>query len=291
VLDYINFWMHHRANGTLYLGQFYQLTPWHYVFVILWAVVPLTVTALFLTGMLRAGNGKRDGGLAWLLIISTFISISPFIFVSRKLYDGERLFMPVFPFLAALAGVGFAWLVTWIGKILNRAKQPLLTIPVVFMIGLAFLTPQVVSMVGLYPHLLSYYSESVGGLPGATRMGLETTYWDETLAAAIPYINAHAKPGNHIWIEDRTVLVFYQKIGRLDPDVTFTSNYPEIVPGRKGYGLFGKADWYILTYHQSQYRFGGAKNYLPLQILETQTPVFQISYQGVPLMKVYGKLK
>jgi len=28
----------------------------------------------------------------------------------------------------------------------------------------------------MYPHLLSYYSEAVGGLRGATRLGLETTY-------------------------------------------------------------------------------------------------------------------
>jgi 4-amino-4-deoxy-L-arabinose transferase-like glycosyltransferase len=291
VMEFINFQMYHPIIGQWYLGQYYLLPPWHYVFVILWAVVPLTVMALFLTGIMRAGNGKRDGGLVWLLIISAFISISPFIFGRTVLYNGERLFMPVFPFLAALAGVGFGWLVTGMEKLLKRAKHPRLTIPIAFIIGLALLTPQVVSMLELYPHLLSYYSESVGGLPGATRLGLETTYWDETFAAAIPYINAHAQSDDSIWIEDRTVLFFYTKIGRFDPDVWSMSKYPVSVPGKKGYGLFGKADWYILTYRQSQYGPGGAKNYLLLQILETQTPVFQISYQGVPLMKVYGKLK
>jgi 4-amino-4-deoxy-L-arabinose transferase-like glycosyltransferase len=291
VLEYINFQMHHYNIGQWYLGQFYMPPPWHYVFVILWAVVPLTVMVLFLTGLLRAGKGKRDGGLAWLLIISAFISISPFIFGRILLYDGERLFMPVFPFLAALAGIGFGWLVTSMEKLLKRVKQPRLTIPVAFIIGMALLTPQVVSLLELYPHLLSYYSEGVGGLPGATQLGLETTYWNETLAAAIPYINTHAKPGDSIWVEDKAVFVYYQKIGRLDPDVWFLSKYPVSVPGKKGYGLFGEADWYVFTYRQSQYGPGGEKNYLPLQILETQTPVYQISYQGIPLMKVYGKLK
>jgi hypothetical protein len=242
----------------------------------LWAVVPLTVTMLFLVGMARAGKGKQDGGLAWLLILSAFVSIAPFIFGKSLLYDNERLFMPVFPFLAALAGVGFSWLDTLLKKLMERIKRPVLAAPAAVVMGIALLIPQSVTMVELYPHLLSYYSEGVGGLPGATKLGLETTYWCETFTAALPYINAHAEPGDVIWSEEPEVLRYYQKIGQLRQDVLFVED-----------GSFEHADWYIFQYRQSQYGTGGEENYPLLQVLKTQTPVYEVSYQGVPLMKLY----
>jgi hypothetical protein len=291
VLNYINFQIHHYDIGQWYLGQFYLPPPWHYVFVILWAVVPFTVIGLFLAGIGRAGKGGHDGGLAWLLTISALVSISPFMFGKTLVYDGERLFMSVFPYLAALAGIGFGWLVAGIRKLLERIKRPALTMPATFLTGIALLMPQVVTMTGLYPHLLSYYSEGVGGLSGATKVGLETTYWCDPYAATIPYLNAHAKPDDAIWVEDKSVFLYYQLIGRLRPDIWFTSQYPAIVSGEKGYGLFSTASWYVFQYRQSQYGPGGAQNYLPLQILETQKPVYEIDYQGVPLLKIYGALK
>ena len=291
VMDYVNFYLHHGELGQWYFGRFYLPPPWHFVFVMIWAVVPITMMALFLAGITRAGNGKRDGGLAWLLIISAFVSISPFIFGANLVYDNERLFMPVFPFIAALAGIGFGWLVTGLRKLLERVKLPRLAVPISLIIGVALLIPQLVTMAGLYPHLLSYYSEGVGGVAGAAKMGLETTYWGEPYAAAIPFINANARPGQAIWVDDKAIFLYYQEIGLLRKDVWFLSKYPKIVPGQKGYGIFGDAQWYVLEYYQTIYGPAGEAGYLPLQILKHQTPLFEISYQGVPLMKIYGGLK
>jgi len=292
VLEYFNYHLHHVMMGQWYFGQFYMPPPWHFVFVILWAVVPLTVMAMFLAGILRAGKGRRDGGLAWLLLLSAFVSISPFIFGKSLLYDNERLFMPVFPFLSALAGIGFGWLVTRFKKLLERLKRPALAVPTAVILGIALLSPQLVTMAGLYPHLLSYYSETVGGLPGATKLGLETTYWCETYAAAIPYINSHAKPGDVIWSEAIYVFRYYQLFGRLRQDVLLTIDIPEqIGPGEQGELIFENADWYIFQYRQTQFGSIGGGGYLPLRILETQTPVYEVRYQGVPLMKLYGALK
>jgi hypothetical protein len=290
-LGYINFHLNHHMIGQWYLGQYYLPPPWHYVFVTLWAVVPLTVMVLFLAGIGSAGNGKRDGGLTWLLVISFFVSIVPFIFGKSLLYTGERLFMPVFPYLACLAGIGFGWLVAGVRKLLVKANRPILAIPVAMIMGIALLLPQGISMVGLFPHLLSYYSEGVGGLPGATQLGLETTYWNETYAAAIPYLNAHAKPGDVVWVENQDDLVYYQQIGLIRPDIHFMTNKPTSLTGQASSGGFASANWFIFQYMQTQYGPGGAQNYLPLQILQTQSPVFQVTYQGIPLMKLYGALK
>jgi 4-amino-4-deoxy-L-arabinose transferase-like glycosyltransferase len=289
-LEYLYFHLGHHPIGQWYLGQYYLPPPWHYVFVILWAVVPLTLMALFLLGVSRCGNGKRDNGLVWLLIFSAIASISPFIFGINLAYNGERLFMPVFPYIACLAGIGFGWLVACTQKLLKKAKKPALSALTAWIMGIALLLPPIISMAGLYPHLLSYYSAGVGGLPGATKLGLETTYWNETYASAIPYLNAHSKTGDKIWVENQDVFRYYQSTGLIRPDVNFITNKPAAYHGQKGSGGFWDANWYVFQYLQTQFGAGGEANYVPLQVLKTQTPVFVLQYERVPLMAVYGAI-
>jgi 4-amino-4-deoxy-L-arabinose transferase-like glycosyltransferase len=286
ILEYINFHVHHFPIGQWYQGIVYTPPPWFYVYLILWAVVPLSILVLFLIGVVRSMKPRGDGGLAWLLIINLLVAILPFSFGKTLLYDNDRLFMPVYPFLAALAGIGFGWLLGGIRKVLGNRKRPTLAGAIGLLLGIALLLPQSLSAVKLFPHLLSYYSEGVGGLPGATRMGLETTYWCETYAAAIPYINAHANPGDTIWTQDWSfgVLKYYQEIGRLRRDVV-------VLNVGMGPFDFRDVDWYILDYRQTQYGEGGEKRYMPLYILSAQTPVYEVDYQGIPLMKLYEHLK
>jgi hypothetical protein len=50
-------------------------------------------------------------------------------------------------------------------------------------------------------------------------------------------------------------------------------------------------DWYILDFRQTQYGEYGAERYLPFQVLSSQTPVYELEYQGIPLMKLFGRIK
>jgi hypothetical protein len=297
ILDYLDYQIHHYPIGQWFLGKFTLPPPWYFVPVILAAVVPLTIMLLALAGMARAGKTSKNQPLVWLLILSALVSISPFLFGKTLVYDDDRLFMPVYPFLAALAGIGFGWALDGLRMLLGRLKRPALALPLSLLLGLALLAPQSVAMAGLYPHLLSYYSESVGGLPGATQMGLETTYWCEDYATALPYINSHAHPGDFIWIEPGSydVLIYYQMHGRLRKDVTIlTTPFSHSVFGLQApqpfQGNVFAADWIILDAHQSQY-WGTAENYIPLQAVKGKTPVYELSYQGVPLMDLYTKIK
>ncbi len=296
VLYYINFVLHQPKLGQWYFGQFYSVPPWHFVLVMLWAVVPLTVLLLTMLGAARAGKGYQDKALVWLLVISALVPLLPFIggFVA---FDDERLFMPVFPFLAALAGVGFGWMMAGLHRLAKRMNYPLLFLPVGVLLAVGLLMPQVITMAGLYPHLLSYYSEGVGGLPGATKMGLETTYWCETYAAAIPYIDTHAQPGDLIWVEPDSynVLLYYQVHGQLRSDVKILNDVADPVsvfgPGtpQPVKGPYTSANWIVFQYRQSQ--FGKAGNNFPLlaYLKNGAPPVYQISYQGVPLMGLYRR--
>ena len=297
ILAYADFHIHHFKIGQWYFDKFTLPPPWSFVLVMLWVVVPLTVLVLSFAGMARAGKGRKDQGLVWLLILSVFVSISPFLFGKSLLYDNDRLFMPVYPFLAALAGIGFGWILQGLRKLLAWMKHPRLSVPASLLLGLVLLAPESVAMAGLYPHLLSYYSEGVGGLPGATKLGLETTYWCETYAAALPYINAHANPGDTIWAEPWSydIFIYYQMHGQLRKDVSILNEEPALsVFGVDApqpiYGNIFTADWIIFEYRQTQYGKDG-QEYLPLQLLKNRTPVYEVSHQGVPLMDLYSKIK
>lgn len=292
LIDYVKFHLDHYVIGQWFLGQFYSPPPWYAVLVILFAVVPLTITVLSLAGVARAGNGKQDGGLAWLLIVSALISISPFIFGKSLLYDNERLFMPVFPFLAALAGIGFGNLAYRLEKLIYRVRQFGLAKLGTILLGFALLFPQSLALVQIYPHLLAYYSEGVGGIAGAAKLGFETTYWGESYNAVISFLNTHAQGNDVVWVDDKDHFLFYQKIGLLRQDLHITNSSPGL--NREDLNssfTFENANWHVFQYRQSQYGVGGEQNFLPLKILENQVPVLELQYSGVPLMKLYGKLK
>ncbi len=297
ILEYINFHLHHFEIGTWYFGRYYVPPPWTYVFVILGAVVPLTVLLLAFIGMARSGRGRQDRGLGGLLVISALTPLLVFAIGRTLVYDGERLFMPAFPFLAALAGAGFGWMLAGLQKLADRMQRPAWIVPAGSILVALFLAPQVVTMAGLFPHLLSYYSEGIGGLPGATALKLETTYWCESYAAALPYINAHARPGDRIWVEPWSydVMIYYQLHGQLRKDVFILHDSPTqsiFGPGapQPVIGDYSIANWIILEYRQTQFdEMGGAVPALPGFLETLAPPVLQVSYQGIPIMELYKR--
>jgi hypothetical protein len=210
--------------------------------------------------------------------------------------------MPAFPFLAALAGIGFGWLMVGIQRAADRMHKSHWAVPVtVLAVVLAFL-PQSINLVRLYPHLLSYYSETVGGLPGAARLELETTYWCESYAAALPYLNEHAKPGDMIWVDpwSHNVMIYYQVHGRLRPDVKIAfppyaqaNLFPEYGPPTVA--THAASDFIVLQYRQttigSTRENPGSDSFLPhpdSQWISTHEPVYRLSYDGVPIMEIYS---
>jgi 4-amino-4-deoxy-L-arabinose transferase-like glycosyltransferase len=296
--DYIKFiTVDHWEIWQWYLGRLYMPPPWHFPFVILWAVVPLTITILYLIGAVRViRNRRQDQALGVLFLLSAFIPLLALSIGQSMVYDNDRLFMPAFPFLAALAGIGLAWIVAAIRKFGDQHQKPWFgTVGSVGLVLIVFL-PSLVSTVNLYPHLLSYYAQSVGGLRGATRLKLETTYWCETYAEALTYINEHADQGDIIWVQpwSHDVLVYYQLIGKMRPDLKIaaepygTSIFGPIVTLQPG-ASYHDADYILFQYRQSY--FGGrlGQDYITPQWLEEHDPVYQIEHQGIPLLQIFKK--
>jgi 4-amino-4-deoxy-L-arabinose transferase-like glycosyltransferase len=168
-----------------YFGRVYRDrdVPWHYPWVYFAATVPVGLHALGVVGLVRGWRRRRDDPFPLLLAAS--IGLFLVVFSTRApVYDGERLFLVVFPLWAILAGLGFATLWHWAGRRWVRGALALA------------LAAQGYGVVAMHPFGLSYYNLLVGGLPGAERLGLELTYWGDAVdRTLLDDLARRARPG------------------------------------------------------------------------------------------------
>ena len=279
-----------------YLGQNYMDIPWHFPFVMAAAVIPLGILILCLLGILRSILHRRDRAFGFLVILSALIPLLVVASGQTKIYDNDRMLMPAFPFLAMLAGAGFGWVVKSIGALVVRFRIPKFVTPVLAVAAAcAVWIPPVQNMIAYAPYWLSYYSETVGGLPGAARLGLETTYWCESYREAILYINANAEAGDTVWALPSSidVLVYYQMQGILRKDVALASLSPlESIFGPETLGTqalegFTEADFVIVQHRQSLLNDEAGQPTDLLQWISTRTPAFRVERAGIPIVDVY----
>ncbi len=155
-----------------YLGRTYhdRPAPWHYPLVLTLVTVPAGLLVFAGIGCRAAWKARTrvevlvlGGGLLHLLV---------FVIPSVPKYDGVRLFLPAFPFIACLAGIGAAGVWRWRG----RAGQGIVCAVFVLAAGM---------LVWTHPHELAYYNGLVGWAPGARALGFETTYWGGTINARV----------------------------------------------------------------------------------------------------------
>ncbi len=154
---------------VLYFGQVFadRDVPWHYPWFYFATTIPIGLLALGLWGLVRWGDARRFD--PFVLLLAGSIALFLIVFSTRiPVYDGERLFLVVFPLFAMLVGRGF-------GSLWTRAGRTGRLALVALMVGQGF------GVVMIHPFGLSYYNLLVGGLPGAERLGLELTYWGDAV--------------------------------------------------------------------------------------------------------------
>ncbi len=267
-----------KDRPQFYLGQALPHVPWHYPFVITLAVVPLVIMVMCLLGAVQIVRRRPADAGGWMLIIN---ALTPLLFAATGLqaaYSGERHFIPAYPYLACLAGIGFASTL----EVLSARAAPLYERlsytrarwGVAAMLALLFL-PVLISMVQIYPYELSYYSELVGGLRGASRLGLETTFWCETYRDVLPYLNANAEEGASVWAENPFVLRLYQGVGMLRPDLQATGG--DLVSPLT-------IDYVVVQMRETAFAY-----YTPdvVDVMQLHDPVYSLTRQGVPLLHLY----
>jgi len=283
-----------KDRPQFYLGQTLPHVPWHYPFVITLAVVPLVITMMSLLGVvrvLRTATGPtlsartseatvgrptaRETGS--LLLLNVLV---PLLFAASGLqaaYSGERHFIPAYPYLACLAGLGFGGvlhLLTSGWQRLHSGADPIRVRLLVATLLALLLVPPLLATIRIHPYELSYYSELVGGLPGATRLGLETTFWCETYKDALPYLNQNAEAGAAVWAENPFVLRFYQQSDMLRQDLKISGG-DTVSPWT--------ADYAVVEMRQTGF------SYTPeiLSVMAQRQPVYTLAHQNVALLHVY----
>jgi 4-amino-4-deoxy-L-arabinose transferase-like glycosyltransferase len=195
---------------TLFLGRVIvtpqHSLPWYNTLVWTVFVTPVGFLALAGTGAVRVVRRFR-GEPFGLLAVGHWA----FLLVLRSLphtpgHDAERQFLPAFGCLALVAGLGAAWVVERFG---GRGKVAIAACLAEAAVGLALMMP--------VP--LSYYSPLVGGLPGATALGMEPTYyWDALSDEALAWLNGHAgRDKKVLFASNPSSWIYLRQTGRLRP--------------------------------------------------------------------------
>ena len=243
-----------------FLGTIYQTPnqslPWYNTLAWTVMVTPVGFLLLAVAGMYRAVRARETDPLG-LLILGNWV----FLMALRALphtpgHDGVRLFLPAFGVLALLVGLGVRQLLDWFGPLARFAI-------------VAAVAEGIASVVLFMPVPLAYFSPLVGGLPGASRLGMEPTYyWDGLGAEARSWLRASTGPGQTIQFATfPTSWLYLRRIGELPPRLA------PIDPGRPA--------WYVV-----QNRPGA---WLPIdrQLVEESRPAFKVQKMGVPLVWVF----
>jgi hypothetical protein len=195
---------------TMFLGEIYLTPagslPWYNTLVWTLFVTPVGFLTLAMVGVASAIWRARSEPFGILLVGHWALLLGLRALPHTPGHDGERLFLVAFGCLALLAGRGACAVVARLGRLGAGFV-------------LAAAAEGAISIVLLMPVPLSYFSPLVGGLPGAVWLGMEPTYyWDSVTDDAIEWLNAHTRPGQKVLFPTYpTIWRYLRQSGKLKP--------------------------------------------------------------------------
>jgi hypothetical protein len=254
--------------STFYLGRSYPFElPWHHAGVLTLVTVPLPLLLLAGLGASRLREAVRRPLVSLCCLQLLFYQLLMAL-PSSPGHDGVRLFLPQFPFLALLAGLGLALL--W-SRIAERAAAWGAPATRLLRAGLAavLFLPPAFAIAHAHPLELAYYNEVVGGARGAYARGFESTYWfDAATSEFLERAQRELPRGARVWTSPAPWhFETLQHAGRLRDDLVFTDSLPSpflLLMTRQG--MFTPFHWRL-------HRF--------------VRPIVEEEYEGVRLMALY----
>jgi hypothetical protein len=254
---------------TQFFGRLYNLDyplPWYNT--LAWTAITVTpiIVLLGAMGIVSSVRRWRIDRPSMLLVLNWATLVIARALPGTPPHDAERLILPSFAFFAALVGVG-------IGRALYRntllvpAKIPAQGWAKVAM-AIAIAAAAFDSF-AYFPHNLSYYNRAVGGLRGATYLGMEPTYyWDSLDGPSLA------------WLADHTAA---------DEKIAFAAAPPRNLELLKQWGLLdrvptdpGRFRWYVVQRRPSAWQPPDR------WLIEHARPAYQHTFSGVPLLDVYS---
>ena len=244
--------------GTIYGKE--VSTPWHYPLVMFSITIPVVTLIFILLGLMRLLKEKlKDDFGTFCLIITIFFLIivsSPFY----PKYDGIRLFLPIVPFFLCIGCKGFRY-------IQERIKKKMFIYVLLFI----SILPGLVSIITIHPFYLSHYNFLIGGVKGAHKHGMESTYWGDAInERVIQFINKKA-PQVRIGIYPIGCFQLKYLQASVRKDLSLIDSYANEI------------DYFVLHCRQGMF------NEELWNIYNYAKPLFIQSVGGVPLVKIYEK--
>lgn len=156
---------------VLYFDKIYpdKETPWHFIWLQVLTAIPVGILAMLASGIYFLISKQDFKGRIQLRQIFLLICMTLALFslpIAR--YDGDRLILIIYPFLAIISGFGS---IQFMNQFQNKTVVRVL----------AFMLFASSSYNLIKPFPLSYYNLIVGGTKGAETFGLETTWWADSV--------------------------------------------------------------------------------------------------------------
>jgi 4-amino-4-deoxy-L-arabinose transferase-like glycosyltransferase len=198
------FWLNtHRDRlgldiPILFFGTRHDLTyppPWYNS--LAWTVLTVPPGTMLLAGCgaARAVYQWRHSPVAVSLMIHAAVLMMIKVLPFAPPHDAERLFLPSFVFVAGLAGYGSFWIIDVART--ARGRWPRLVNSVLMLAVVS----SGAETAWYSPQWLSYYTPLVGGVSGASRLGLEPTYyWDGFDSEVVQWIDSMSPPGARVHV-------------------------------------------------------------------------------------------
>ena len=244
---YLSFPRHHPFVYVYYWGAQVRLASWHYPWILTFITVPLVTLIPFFTGWISIIIRPNRTNVFLL-----FNALFPLLLISLPgvpKYDGERLFLPAFPFICLVAGMG-------IHQIFLLAKRFRWGKIFYLLYASLFVWTAYSSIIKIHPYQSSYFNEVIGGVDGAAQKGFEPEYWGNAYIGGLEWLNKH--PENRYWIymadlEPRILWGWelYKKDGRLDKSIQYgeknSSDYLILLIRP---GFFDEEMWHTYIYKE-----------------------------------------
>ena len=280
IIEYLFFYAQHKFTTVYYFGKMYVLVPapWHYPLVFTLTTIPLTILLLMIVGIIsiKIRNPKSEirnkSAVIMLILFNALFPILLQSFPASPKYDGIRLFLPSFPYLAILAGLGFSYLKVGAQLITSQKfgfdkSNPYIPI----LLSIILLIFPIYHVIETHPYQLSYYNLLLGGINGAKQKGFESTYWCEAVNQdVLQYLNKLVPENGKIRFLSFSdeVVQWYQSYGYLRKDIQcFSTEEPEYYVLLCRQGFFGGVEW---------------------NLYNRATPIKTFSYKNrVPLIVIY----
>jgi len=246
-----------------YLGNAYKTSPfpWHYAWVMSLVTIPLAVIFGILCSPYQ--RVKRDPFYG-ILLLNILFPLFIFSLPTTPRYDGVRLFLHIFPFMAIVSGLGLMRLFTFLYHKFGRALAIIICCVCLFFM--------MVPVFGTHSYKLSYYNKLIGGPRGAARYGFETTYWGDTCDINIftyLYQNIPSKAKISFFPFGSRAIEVYKTLDAIREGI-------EVIPWDKD-----RTDFLVLNFRQGMF------DDFIWTLVKTKSPLYASYLDGAILTAVY----